>query len=399
MNENDNNRSETLNNPASSQSNGNVKIAGGNDNLSRFEPSHVTLGSVFRTDFLNSSIYTATGEIAQPERKHSFASLKPYVVLISLLLALFCLFGFPFFAIFFVGIAIIFLLLMGFDSLFRYQIIANTPVSKMESAPEGFGIFQARFTPEDGTPLIAPLSKTPCVFYSVALTKVVGTTKNGPIIRVASYVAKGKNSFLYDGTGYAAINLNSLSVMEGRYPAAENLALELDYAHVKLFNPIPNELLPIKDTIDKAAQAGTDPDLSSALAGVQTKVIAKGLDTPKFYASYSDWVLSEYCISTADDYTVVGYFHHLEKAINGKPVSEIRRDPITKMLSITPGKVSNLAGSVLTVAIIEFVIAAAILIFAYLTLTYHNLYLCIDEFTKPPGTCRTIFGTIISVGH
>ncbi|MGC8622977.1 MAG: hypothetical protein ACP5UC_03390 [Candidatus Micrarchaeia archaeon] len=264
----------------------------------------------------------------------------------------------------------IYLIYLGYTALSKYLLISNTPISKAESAPIGFNIFNAKFTPEDGKVLVSPLTKTPCVFYTVVLTRSIriGNTSQ---MQVVSFISRGTKSTLYDGTGHIVLDLDSLRTVRGK---SSYISLTPKFLE-KSVNGIPEEILPIKEAIEKALQTGTDPDFSSALSNVRSARKQLGASLPP--NAVGNWALIEYCISSEDEYTVAGFFDHTTAQLNGKPVGKLSQDPATKFFMIEPGNQKQVNKSALTIAEISFILGIAILLLAYAIGSYHNLYQCL----------------------
>ncbi len=251
----------------------------------------------------------------------------------------------------------------------EYLLIANTPLSKVESAPIGFGVFDAKFTPEDGKVLISPLTKTPCVFYIVMLTRIVSSGNSE--IQLVSHISRGTKSTLYDGTGHIVLDLDSLGTIKGR---SLSMALAPKFLD-KRINGIPEEILPIKEAIEKALQAGTDPDFSNALNNI--KVVQSQQGYSLTFNSTGKWSLIEYCISSEDEYTVAGFFDHITLQLNGKPVGKLSQDPESKLFMVEPGNQKEVDKSTLVKAELSFAAGIIILLLGYAIGSYHNLYQCL----------------------
>jgi hypothetical protein len=107
----------------------------------------------------------------------------------------------------------------GFKTFSYYTVMRDTPIAKVEAAPEGFNQFVVRFVPTDNNTLDSPLSKTQCVFFSLSehfMTQ--GKNQRDMIICSSSMTVP---SMLSDGTGYLIVD----------YPNAE-------FSHIrKTFTP------------------------------------------------------------------------------------------------------------------------------------------------------------------
>jgi len=114
-----------------------------------------------------SSLIEVQGNIQEVEKNHHGRSSLAYVGLAGTVIFLIYYFLIsilsPMLIVAFTAILGALALFLGFRYFSRHLLTANIPVSKIFAAPVGLGIFNVQFAPENGQPLISPLTKTPCV--------------------------------------------------------------------------------------------------------------------------------------------------------------------------------------------------------------------------------------------
>jgi hypothetical protein len=99
----------------------------------------------------------------------------------------------------------------GFRFLWRYKVIENTPTSRIRSAHQGYNEFEGTAQLLPGEPIIAPLTRLSCVWYSYAIEERVQTGKNSSWVTRESAVSD--NLFLLQGrTGQAIVDPDDAEV-------------------------------------------------------------------------------------------------------------------------------------------------------------------------------------------
>jgi len=289
-------------------------------------------------------------------------------------------------------------LLSGFRYFSRHMLTANTPVSKIFSAPTGFGIFNVQFVPENGQPLISPVTRTPCVLYSVTINMTIGRYynygSNNTPTNIISYFNRGTHSILTDGTGYIVTQLGNFGRVEGLY--------KIYYFDLGLFDEIrnsfsiPKEILPLTEAIDNANSSSTDVDLTNIISSLKTKTTEQKVGLPPRNLDRNGYSLIEYVIPANKDYTAIGFLDHTEKTLNNKPVSKLVRDPQTKMLDLRYGTEKSITHKYDRKAYTMFAIGMIALVIAYLGGSYHNFYEClIITNNSNVYSCHYINGTTV----
>ncbi len=74
----------------------------------------------------------------------------------------------------FIGIIGVVGLLVGFSSLRRYRLIEDIPTARVRSAPQGYVELHGQARALPGEPIVAPLSQTPCCWYSFRVEQRAG---------------------------------------------------------------------------------------------------------------------------------------------------------------------------------------------------------------------------------
>ena len=94
---------------------------------------------------------------------------------------------------------------MGFSHLVKARTIEDTPTSKVRSASQGYVELEGFAKPLDGNKLIAPLTGTPCLWFSFKVERYQNSGKNSNWRTVES--ATSDSLFvLEDATGQCHIN-------------------------------------------------------------------------------------------------------------------------------------------------------------------------------------------------
>jgi len=347
-----------------------------------------------------SSLIEVQGNIQEVEKNHGRSSLAYvgltgtvifiiYYLLISIMS--------PMLIVVFTAILGALALFLGFRYFSRHLITANIPVSKIFAAPIGLGIFDVKFAPENGQPLISPLTKTPCVLYSVAIIHQVNNRYNYNTNNIISYVKRGTHSILTDETGYIVMQLaNSIGYVEGLYKVYHLHIRLLDDA-VHVFSS-PKELQPLKEAIDNARNNNTDIDLTNLISNLKVSATEQKVGIPLKGFHRNGYYLVEYTIPVNKDYTAIGFLDHTEKKLNNKPVSKLVKDPQTKLLDLRYGPEKIVTHKYDKKAYAMFAMAMIAFIAAYLVGSYHNFYGCLGIIENNQIiSCQYINGTEVVI--
>ncbi|MGC9190712.1 MAG: hypothetical protein ACP5FR_02240 [Candidatus Micrarchaeia archaeon] len=380
--------------------------------------------ALFNPSLANSSLVSIAGRINVSGKRSRTTVIIFFILVIVLVIALVGAATFSPFVAFILAIILgIFLMYVGYSYLSKHLLLANTPISKIASAPVGFGVFQVRFNPEDEKPLVSPLAKTPCSLYTVALIRTLrmqNTYSSNPrmtnllmpnnganpnyvnttiVQNVLSYFSKGKKSTLYDGTGHLVTDLSSILALGGSYRVYMLYPKLLDsLSHP--FGGIPNEIAPIKEAIDRSIQTGQDPDLESALSSVKNAQWSR-IGSPDMDKSTQNagFYLIEYTLPTNIDYTAAGFVDHTDKQLNGKPVSKLTPDPGSKMFLLSPYNQKQVTKKEFNIAILSFAVSLIVILSAYAIGTHNNMYQCL-LMVNNSGTyyCHFLNGSFMPLG-
>jgi len=327
-----------------------------------------------------SSLIEVQGNIQEVEKNHHGRSSLAYVGLAGTVIFLIYYFLIsilsPMLIVAFTAILGALALFLGFRYFSRHLLTANIPVSKIFAAPVGLGIFNVQFAPENGQPLISPLTKTPCVLYSVALIHQVNSRYNyGNNSNVITYLKRGTHSMLTDGTGYIVMRLaDPIGYVEGLYKTYRlHIGLLDNAAHVL---SLPKELQPLKEAIDNARNNDTDIDLTNLISNLKVSATEQKVGAP-LKGFRNGYYLVEYTIPVNKDYTAIGFLDHTEKQLNNKPVSKLVRDPQTKLFDLRYGPEKIVTHKYDKKAYTMFAMGMIAFIVAYLVGSYHNFYECL----------------------
>ncbi|MGC8662600.1 MAG: hypothetical protein ACP5RT_02325 [Candidatus Micrarchaeia archaeon] len=365
----------------------------------------------------NSSFVNSSEEIKL--MKKSLSSYGAVLIGLLIMLVILPVLVAPFFTILFASLLIVFLIYNGYSNFSKHILIANTPISKAESAPVGFGIFNVRFNPENGKSLISPLTKTPCAFYSVSLINVVSksstiegygfdyyknynsysiTNFRNKNILISNSVSKGTKSTLYDGTGHLVMNYASIPGLKGQYKLIKINVTLLD--SLKRIGNLPAEISPLNDTITQL-KGSDDVDFTNALSKLQTISYNTRFGVPTTFQK-DGWYLVEYCLPTNYDYTAAGFVNHMSVSFNNKPVSSITPDPSSKVYLLEPGNQKQITKKEMNTALFSFAGSLIIFLLIYAFGINTNLYRCLLLSNNSQSTifyCHLLNGTVIPLSQ
>ncbi len=353
--------------------------------FSSFQNNTLQTWGVFDPSLANSSLANIAGRI-NISGKRSWSTAIGVIILFFAVLVTAAIS--PFVSFILAIVLGIFLIYLGYSYLSKHMLVANTPISKIGSAPIGFGVFQVRFNPEDGEPLISPLSKTPCSFYMVSLSFV----SKGSYIIASFY--KGKKSTLYDGTGHLVTDFGSLPMLKGKYQIHYLNQHIIEFG--RFFNNLPAYIQPFKDIINNSIKTGKDPDFATILNKIHFSTSDLKIDYPSFDGNTAGWQLMEYCLPTNLDYIAAGFVDHTDAQLNGKPISKLVPDPRSKIFLLEPEGQVELTKKELNNAILSFIFGFIFLSVAFLFATYHSLYQClIVTYSNGITYCHLLSGSVI----
>lgn len=100
----------------------------------------------------------------------------------------------------------------------RLQVVEDTPKSLIRSAAQGYVELAGTSRLMPGEPILAPLTRTRCVWWSYSIERYVGSGKNAHWENVRSDIS-GELFLVEDGTGQCVVNPDKASV----YPSAKDV--------------------------------------------------------------------------------------------------------------------------------------------------------------------------------
>ncbi|MFP3289703.1 MAG: hypothetical protein RXN31_00590 [Candidatus Nanopusillus acidilobi] len=113
----------------------------------------------------------------------------------------------------------IFLIIRGFKRYEIYNILVNTPVSKIHIATYGLDKVKGRFIPYKSQPLKTPISGQDCIYYSISIWYTyLESDGNRTYVRFrfVDGFDVGIPALFTDGTGFLAVDLEKASNIEVR---------------------------------------------------------------------------------------------------------------------------------------------------------------------------------------
>ncbi|MGC8694427.1 MAG: hypothetical protein ACP5RI_02300 [Candidatus Micrarchaeia archaeon] len=304
-----------------------------------------------------------------------------------------------------VGISVI---IFGWKNFSYHMLIENTPISKIESAPIGFNIFNTQFVPIEGSPLLTPISKKECVGYNIALFKIE-SDQNGSIYILLANTTKVVPSLLYDGTGYLVLlstnllptviksTLNNTKTIE---PGIDELDTIINTYNINTGSSIKENIK--NNIINAMSKERVNPEIINE---IKNEIInlnsGKDADFSKFNLQQgkfgsSDYILEEYYIPTNTNYISIGGVLHTNNKLNDKPVHILKRDDDTNLYSLKIGNEKKAESSYLHKSLFLFALGLLIILVAAAWGEYHNNYSCLRIVNNSEYSgCYYLNGTII----
>jgi len=260
----------------------------------------------------------------------------------------------------------IILIIRGFKRYTIYNILVNTPVSKIHIATYGLNKVKGRFIPYGFQPLKTPISGQDCIYYSIS-TWYTYLESDGNASSVRFRFIDGFDvgipTLFTDGTGFSAVDLEKAPIVEVRaniidiqphnlqnhiwkstridvkkisdevlqyikYAASKNIQIDLSY---------------IKNYDFKLWNSGTrslkmyPEDYELIFPGINKRTKAKG-NLIKRPAPGRVYLIEQY-IPINEDYTIIGGFADTGEMIDMKPVKVTVPDMSTGILWLSITKI------------------------------------------------------------
>jgi hypothetical protein len=280
--------------------------------------------------------------------------------------------GFPIIAwpasIILIALSII-LIIRGFKRYEIYNILVNTPVSKIHIATYGLDKVKGRFIPYNSQPLKTPISGQDCIYYSISIWYTyLESDGNRTYVRfrfVDGFDA-GIPTLFTDGTGFLAVDLEKATNIEVRANIIDIQPHNLQY---HIWKPVRIDVKKISDEILQyikyAASKNIQVDLSY-IKNYDFKLWNSGTRNLKMYPEGNELIflsinkgtrvkgnlikhtepghiyLIEQYISINEDYTIIGGFADTGEMIDMKPVKVTVPDMSTGILWVYITKVFRL---------------------------------------------------------
>lgn len=113
----------------------------------------------------------------------------------------------------------IILIILGFKKYTIYNILVNTPISKIHVATYGLNKVKGRFIPYGHQPLKSPISGRDCIYYSISTWYVHKVSRRNSTYWESKFIdgfAAGIPALLVDETGFLAVDLEKAPNIEVR---------------------------------------------------------------------------------------------------------------------------------------------------------------------------------------
>jgi hypothetical protein len=261
----------------------------------------------------------------------------------------------------------IILIIRGFKRYTIYNILVNTPVSKIHIATYGLNKVKGRFIPYGSQPLKTPISGQDCIYYSISIWYTYLKSDGRSSYWVSNFVDGfdvGIPALFTDGTGFLAVDLEKAPNIEVRTNIIEIIPNSSQDQKIKSpnFNDakrISDEILPY---IKYAANNNTQANLSyiknyefiigdSITGNLKEYVLFDKLRDSILrnksgvkihlwkYEHQNHLYLVEQYIPINEDYTIIGGFADTGEMINMKPVKVTVPDMSTGILWLSITKI------------------------------------------------------------
>jgi len=293
----------------------------------------------------------------------------------------------------------IILIIRGFKRYTIYNILVNTPVSKIHIATYGLNKVKGRFIPYGSQPLKTPISGQDCIYYSISAwyTYLKSDGRNSYwVLNFLDGFDVGIPALFTDGTGFLAVDLEKAPIVEVRTNIIEIIPNSSQDNKIKSpnFNDakrISDEILPY---IRYAANNNAQANLSyiknyefiignSITTNLKENVSFDELRNSIFsnksgvkihlwkYEHQNHLYLIEQYIPINEDYTIIGGFADTGEMINMKPVKVTVPDMSTGILWLSIKKIFG--REFIAWAALDILFGIGFLILAILFLTKFSL--------------------------
>jgi len=253
----------------------------------------------------------------------------------------------------------IFLIIRGFKRYEIYNILVNTPVSKIHIATYGLDKVKGRFIPYESQPLKTPISGQDCIYYSISIWYTyLESDGNRTYVRFrfVDGFDVGIPALFTDGTGFLAVDLEKASNIEVR---ANIIDIQPHILQNHIWKSTKIDVKKISDEvlqyIKDAASKNIQIDLSY-IKNYDFKLWNSGTRNLKMYPGGYELIFSEInkgtrvkgnlikrpapgCIYLIEqyipineDYTIIGGFADTGEMIDMKPVKVTVPDMSTGIL-------------------------------------------------------------------
>jgi hypothetical protein len=327
----------------------------------------------------------------------NYSDYRIYVNIILLFSIIIFTNGFPLIAwpisIILIASSII-LIIRGFKRYTIYNILVNTPISKIHIATYGLNKVKGRFIPYGYQLLKTPISGQDCIYYyiSIGYTYLESDGNRTYIrFRFIDGFDVGIPALFTDGTGFLAVDLEKAPIVEVRTNIIDiqphNLQTHIWKSTRIDVKKISDEVL---QYIKYAASKNIQIDLSY-IKNYDFKLWSSGTRNLKAYPEGYEWIFSEINKGTRvkgnlikgpapgriylieqyipinEDYTIIGGFTDTGEMINMKPVKVTVPDMSTGILWVYITRIFRIEFIAWAALDIFFGIGFLILVILFLT--------------------------------
>jgi hypothetical protein len=305
--------------------------------------------------------------------------------------------GFPIIAwpssIILIALSII-LIIRGFKKYTIYNILVNTPVSKIHTATYGLDKVKGRFIPYGSQPLKTPISGQDCIYYSISIgyTYLEGDENRTYVrFRFVDGFDAGIPALFTDGTGFLAVDLEKATNIEVR---ANIIDIQPHNLQNHIWKSTRIDVKKISDEILQYIKYAASKNIQIDLSYIKNydfKLWSSGTRNLKAYPEGYEWIFSEINKGTEvkgnlmrspapgriylieqyipinEDYTIVGGFADTGEMINMKPVKVTVPDMSTGILWVYITKIFRIEFIAWAALDIFFGIGFLVLVILFLT--------------------------------
>jgi len=256
----------------------------------------------------------------------------------------------------------IILIMLGFKKYTIYNILVNTPISKIHVATYGLNKVRGRFIPYGRQPLKSPISGQDCIYYSISTWYIHKVSRGNSEYWESEFIdsfAAGIPALFADETGFLAVDLEKAPNIEVRTNIIEIQPYSLATNTLGLISTLAIKKISddVLSYVKQAASMNTQVNLFNMknygfrLEHSKTRDLKRYVTASEvlpsefnigakiertfmpFRKHYYIYLVEQY-IPINEDYIIVGGFADTGKMINMKPVKVTVPDMSTGILGL-----------------------------------------------------------------